>query len=748
MPAKPLKKVSQMKPKQPQIFKQPVHGPWVETSPNTHHIKKRPFPPTVVNGGSPAKKRRITLNREDTTPHTFPSPKQKKQMQASSVIQEQRKQLPIAAGKDALINEIAQHDVTVIVGETGSGKTTQVPQYILDSGLSRDGLVGITQPRRVAATSLADRVAKEQETRLGEIVGYSVRFDEKSGPSTRIKYLTDGMIVREMLSDRSLSKYSVIIVDEAHERSLRTDLLLANLKEIVKERRTSNNVLKVVIMSATLDAEKFAAFFPGSKVIYVQGRQHPVTILHSASPQHDYVQAAMRTFFQIHLERPPGDVLIFLPGQEDIEDLEGSIKLFANRLPHDNMIVLLCPMFAAQAHAKNAKVFEPAPENTRKCILATNIAETSITIPGVKFVIDTGKCKENRYLSAPNGSGLDTLMTHNITQSSAMQRAGRAGREVVFYVLLSGQKIKKLPASPQPEILRVNLSSSMLQLKAMGFDVEKLDLMDKPDTNAVRSALVTLFYLNALDQKLSLTPLGKQMAGFPLDPMYSRALLASQDYGCTSEIIDIISVLSASSKLFHAGNSGHNLDDREKVNDSRSKFSSLQGDHCRALNVFRAYEDLCAQQQQQHGHGGSTKKEQRKERLDWCHAHWINERALIEAKDIRTQLQEHCERTKPRVDWTLSVRTEDVEAREQKIARALAHGLVANSAMLHPNGEYKQCMGQTVVKIHPSSVLAGKKVSCIVFDELVFTSNIYARGVSRIEKHHLRTLGIARQINT
>ncbi|ESK90497.1 atp-dependent rna helicase prh1 [Moniliophthora roreri MCA 2997] len=648
-----------------------------------------------------------------------------------AAILEQRANLPIAKGKEALINEFRSNDVCVLLGETGSGKTTQVPQYLLESGLAGNGMIAVTQPRRVAATSLAARVAAEQNVKVGSLVGYSVRFDERSGPDTRIKYLTDGMIVRELLSDPLLSKYSILIVDEAHERSLRTDLLIANLKTIQaqrngssdvkgkgKERENPANPLKIIVMSATLDAEKFAKFFSGSKVIYVQGRQHPVTIYHSSQSQVDYVDAAMRTFFQIHTDQPPGDVLIFLPGQEDIESLEKSIRLYANQLPQNQQDVLVCSMYASQAPGQNAKVFNSTPPNTRKCILATNIAETSITIPGVKYVIDTGKCKEKRYLAKNTGGGFDTLLTRDITKSSAMQRAGRAGREGVGYCfrLYTEDSFNSMALSAEPEILRCGLASPMLQLKCLGQDLETLDLMDKPDTDSMISALKTLFLIGALDQTGQITQLGREMAAFPLEPVYSRAVLASKEYGCTSEVLTIISVLSTSSKLFIDSS-----EQRDTVSEVRRKFRHASGDHLTILNVVRAYRDVAL-------------SENKSGRREWCRKHFLNERALIEANDIREQLQQTCGRLG--IDSKVSCSDKD-----EPIIQALGHGLVANTAFLQPDGSYKQTMGQSVVKIHPSSSLCDKKAPTIIYDEVVYTNQIYARGVSIINKSFLASLG-------
>ncbi|KAI0703510.1 P-loop containing nucleoside triphosphate hydrolase protein [Cerioporus squamosus] len=392
-------------------------------------------------------------------------------------IQMQRQQLPIYAGKDAVVDVIRQ-DVTVLISETGSGKTTQVPQYLLEAGLAGSGMNAVTQPRRVAATTLASRVASEQQNSVGSLVGHSVRFDEASSSDTKIKYLTDGMIVRELLGDPLLSRYSVVIMDEAHERTLRTDLLIANLKTILQARNGSApvkdpkgkgkdktqepssklNPLKVVIMSATLEAEKFS---------------------------------------------PPG---------------------------------------------------------MRKVILAANIAETSIIIPGVNYVIDTGKCKEKRYVAKNTGTGFDTVLTRDITQSSAMQRAGRAGREGKGYCfrLYMEESFKKMPPTAEPEIRRCTLTSSLLQLRYLDQDLEELDFMDKPD-----------------------------MAAFPLEPSLARALVASAELGCTSELLTIVSVLSASSKLFV-----DTYDARSEVADARKNFRHTSGDHMTVLNVVKAYEEV------------------------------------------------------------------------------------------------------------------------------------------------------------
>ncbi|KAG5654368.1 hypothetical protein H0H81_003826 [Sphagnurus paluster] len=685
--------------------------PWVNVSDEEDRLRKTHLK-VMVNGQSPHARH---TRKNKKARHSVPSIEEPASPVPSSsggaaALQEQRKHLPIAKGREALIQEILDNDITVLLGETGSGKTTQVPQYILESGLAGKGMIAVTQPRKVAATSLAKRVAAEKNTTVGKLVGYSVRFDECSSTETRIKYMTDGMIVRELLSDPLLSQYSVVIVDEAHERTLRTDLLIANLKNILKERNGSGeangkgkgkanklNPLKIVIMSATLDAEKFSRFFYNAKILYVQGRQHPVKIYYSVEGQTDYVDSAMRTFFQIHVDQPPGDVLIFLPGQEDIESLEKAIELFAKQLPKDEMEVLLCPMYAAQAPGQNAKVFTATPTRTRKCILSTNIAETSITIPGVKYVIDTGMCKEKRYLARDTGGGFDTLLTKSITKSSAMQRAGRAGREGmgVCFRLYTEESFEKMALAPEPEIMRCSLTSSILQLKCLNQDLEELDLMDMPDVESITSALKTLWLLDAINSNKELTPLGRQMAFFPLEPVHARAIIASKENGCTREALDIISVLSASSKLFV-----DITELREQAAEARRMFRHASGDHLTILNAVRAYEEIVA--------GGGGKHARR----DWCRKHFLNERTLLEATEIRNQLRQTCGRLG--IDWKVSCGD-----KEDPVVRCLAYGLAQNSAFLQPDGSYKQTMGQSVVKIHPGSVLAEKKVPAIIYDELV-----------------------------
>ncbi|KIY98086.1 RNA helicase [Monoraphidium neglectum] len=404
--------------------------------------------------------------------------------------------------------QVRANKVLIVVGETGSGKTTQIPQFLLQSGLAdisgggggkggwrggRDGggggMIACTQPRRVAAVTVARRVAEEMGVQLGQKVGYSIRFDDCTSPSTRIKYMTDGMLLRECLLDPLLNKYKVVIVDEAHERTVSTDVLLGLLKGVAARR---GDDFRLLVMSATLDAEAFSKYFGGARAVWVQGRQHPVAVMCTTHPEDNYLDAALNAVLQVHCEEGPGDILVFLTGQEEIEGLERLLMDRAAALPDgaagrgggpEELLVL--PIYAALPPEQQMRVFDPAPAGSRKAILATNIAETSITIPGVRYVVDTGFVKARGYHAK---LGADSLQVVPVSQAQARQRSGRAGREGPgkAYRLYTLESFKALAPTTPPEILRSNLASTVLQLKALGVeDVVGFDFMDKPPRAAV-----------------------------------------------------------------------------------------------------------------------------------------------------------------------------------------------------------------------------------------------------------------------
>ncbi|CAE6410206.1 unnamed protein product [Rhizoctonia solani] len=653
---------------------------------------------------------------------------QKKGHQVRQALLAERKRLPIWAGRRALVQAVKENDTLIVLGETGSGKTTQVPQFLLESGITGDGMIAVTQPRKVAAISLANRVSAEHGTSVGGTVGYAVRFDEKAGPDTRIKYLTDGMLVRELLSDPSLSRYSIVIVDEAHERTLRTDMLLGSLKRIQHDRNVGTATgkasgkgkekailgdvgpLKIIVMSATLDAERFSQFYNGARIVYVKGRQHPVKLMYLKDNTTDYLDSALRTLFQIHINQPPGDILVFLAGQEDIETLEKTIQTYSNKSL--TKPILVCPMYAALPSHQQARIFQPPPKGTRKVILSTNIAETSITIPGVRYVVDSGMCKEKGYQSRNAGTGIETLTLCPISKSSAIQRAGRAGREGpgICFRLYTEKAYGSLDETSLPEIQRCNLTFATLQLKCLQQDLSTTDLIDAPPSDAIATSLISLFGLNALDSTGHITPLGRKLAAFPLDPPFARALIASEELGCLLDVIDILSILSASSKVMLDPPS----EQREAAVEARQKFVHRSGDHLTQLNILKAYLDIS--QANDHNNARS-----------WCNSNWFGEKALREALSIRSQLRSMCQHMK----MDIAQKSGDMS---DSILKSLLAGLFMNTALLQPDGAYKQIVGQQIVKIHPASSLSGRKVTAILFDELAYTSATYARGVSAIPR--------------
>ncbi|GAA6038833.1 hypothetical protein JCM8097_002918 [Rhodosporidiobolus ruineniae] len=648
-----------------------------------------------------------------------------------------RKELPVYGAKDEILKGIEENDTVIVLGETGSGKTTQIPHFLLRSTVPcEQPRVVCTQPRRVAAISLANRVAAEVGTHVGGLVGYTVRFDDRSSRGTRLKYATDGALLAEMLGDRDLDAYDVVILDEAHERSLRTDMLMGFLKDIQKRRREKVRAfkaeqakgkgkakeengdgkkeerdpteLKIVVMSATIDAQRFSEFFDTAPVLFVQGRQHKVTLKYAAEPQLDYVDAALKTVFQIHTKYPPGAILVFLPGQEEIESLHASIKSYLPDLAKSSPLadeIVVAPLYAKLPAVEQAKAFEPAKPKTRKVVLSTNVAETSVTIPGVKYVVDCGLAKEKRYHA---GTGIDSLTVESISQSSAKQRAGRAGRETdgFCFRLYTERNFFEMEKRTQPEIKRVSLSFALLHLLAAGQEnVFDFHYMDTPDRDSIVFALLTLRGLDALDARGKITPLGLKMAQLPLDPVYARVLLASFAEGCPREIIDLVALLGSSDQLLI-----NSAATRDQATAARAKFIHRTGDHLMLLNILKAFEEL----------------DGKDERKAWCRDNYISLKAMNSVLDARKQLRERVERL-ALGDWGLSVGDE-----AEPVLAALTGGLFANTAIRQEDGTYRHTMTKQLVAIHPSSSMHAKKAPAIVYDELVLTTKTYARGVSSI----------------
>ncbi|EXC33541.1 Putative pre-mRNA-splicing factor ATP-dependent RNA helicase DHX16 [Morus notabilis] len=607
---------------------------------------------------------------------------QSKAQSALEKLQAERKTLPIYQYRDELLKAVHDHQVLVIVGETGSGKTTQIPQYLHEAGYTKHGKVGCTQPRRVAAMSVAARVSQEMGVKLGHEVGYSIRFEDCTSEKTVLKYMTDGMLLREFLGEPDLAGYSVVMVDEAHERTLSTDILFGLVKDIVRFRPD----LKLLISSATLDAEKFSDYFDSAPIFKIPGRRYPVEIHYTKAPEADYLDAAIVTALQIHVTQPPGDILVFLTGQEEIETAEEIMKHRIRGLGTKIAELIICPIYANLPTELQAKIFEPTPEGARKVVLATNIAETSLTIDGIKYVIDPGFCKMKSYNPR---TGMESLLVSPISKASANQRAGRSGRTgpgKCFRLYTAYNYYNDLDDNTVPEIQRTNLANVVLMLKSLGIhDLLHFDFMDPPPSEALLKSLELLFALSALNKLGELTKVGRRMAEFPLDPMLSKMIVASEKYKCSDEIISIAAMLSIGNSIFYRPK-----DKQVHADNARMNFHAGNvGDHIALLKV----------------------------------------RSMKRARDIRDQLEGLLER----VEIELVSNPNDLEA----IKKSITSGFFPHSGRLQKNGSYRTVKHPQTVHIHPSSGLAQVLPRWVVYHELVLTTKEYMRQVTELKPEWL-----------
>lgn len=638
--------------------------------------------------------------REATNPRNAPVGRS-----TTMSIQQQRESLPVYALRAPFIRAISENQLLIVVGETGSGKTTQLTQYLAEEGFTQNGKIACTQPRRVAAMSVAKRVAEEVGCRLGQEVGYTIRFEDCTSPSTKIKYCTDGMLQRECLLDPDLKQYSVIILDEAHERTIATDVLFGLLKKSLKRRPD----LKLIVTSATLDSEKFSHYFFDCPIFTIPGRTFPVETLHTKEPESDYLEAALMAVMQIHLSEPPGDILLFLTGQEEIdtscEVLFERMKSLGPSVPE----LLILPIYSSLPSETQARVFEPAPPGSRKVVIATNIAETSITIDGIYYVIDPGFVKQNAY---DPKLGMDSLIVTPISQAQARQRAGRAGRtgpgKCYRLYTEAAYRNEMLPNSV-PEIQRQNLSLTILMLKAMGInDLIRFDFMDPPPTQTLLSALEQLYTLGALDNEGLLTRMGRKMADFPMEPYLAKVLLASVDMGCSEEILTIIAMLSTGGSVFYRPK-----DKQQQADDKKKKFNQPEGDHLTLLTVYNAWKSADYSK-------------------SWCQENYINGRGMKRAQDIRNQLEGIMERYKHKIISS--------GRNYNKVRRALISGFFTHAAKKDPQEGYKTVVEGTPVYIHPSSALFGKPTEWVIYHELIATTKEYMHCITAIEPKWLPEL--------
>lgn len=648
--------------------------------------------------------------------------------QKAASIEETRKTLPIYQFRDDLIQAMADHQTLIIVGETGSGKTTQIPQYLHEAGYTKGGLkVGCTQPRRVAAMSVAARVAEEMGVKVGNEVGYAIRFEDSTSDKTVLKYMTDGMLLRELLTEPDLSGYSALMIDEAHERTVPTDIACGLLKDIAKARPD----LKLLISSATMDAQKFQSYFDDAPIFNIPGRRYPVDIHYTSQPEANFLAAAITTVFQIHITQGPGDVLVFLTGQEEIEAAEQNLQETARKLGSKIPEMLICPIYANLPSELQTKIFDPTPPGARKIVLATNIAETSLTIDGIVYVIDPGFVKENVFNPR---TGMESLVVTPCSRASAGQRAGRAGRVgpgKCFRLYTKWAYHNELDENTTPEIQRSNLNGVVLTLKSLGIDdLLNFDFMDPPPAETLIRALEQLYALGSLNDQGELTKIGRQMAEFPTDPMLAKAILAADKYSCVEEVLSIIAMLGEASALFYRPK-----DKKIHADSARARFTIKEGgDHLSLLNIWNQWVDSDFS-------------------YVWARENFLQQRSLNRARDVRDQLAKLCDRVEVMISTTGASNLPPIQ-------KAITAGFFPNAGRLQRGGDSYRTVktGQTVY-VHPSSTLFDVNPKWVIYFELVLTSKEYMRSNMPLQpewlvevaphyhkKKDLETLGVDKKV--
>ncbi|RWR89645.1 putative pre-mRNA-splicing factor ATP-dependent RNA helicase DEAH9 isoform X2 [Cinnamomum micranthum f. kanehirae] len=677
-------------------------------------------------------------------------------------MEKQRQKLPVFKYRTPILYLVENHATTIIVGETGSGKTTQIPQkrfvkkqdsntkyddeirYLKEAGWAEGGrVIACTQPRRLAVQSVASRVAEEMGVKLGEEVGYTIRFEDRTNPGvTAIKFLTDGVLLREMMDDPLLTNYSVIMVDEAHERSLSTDMLLGLLKKIQRRRHE----LRLVISSATIEAKSMSAFFDTRKtrqgeadehcvprrqpaILSVEGRGFNVQIHYLEEPVSDYLQAAVSTVLLIHEQEPMGDILVFLTGQDDIDAAVQLLNEDAQNRGRQPSGLIVLPLYSGLSRADQDLIFSPTPKGKRKVVISTNIAETSLTLEGVVYVVDSGFSKQRFYNPI---SDIENLIVAPISKASARQRAGRAGRVrpgKCYRLYTEEYFVKEMHAEGIPEMQRSNLVSCVIQLKSLGIDnILGFDWLASPAPEAMVRALEVLYSLGILDEDAKLTsPTGFQVAEIPLEPMISKMILSANLLGCSEEIITIAAVLSVQSIWMSARGSQKELDE------TKLYFAVAEGDHVTYLNVYKGFL-----------HSGKSSQ--------WCHKNFINYQAMVgdylyllpgsmfiankrsavlvqkKVVEIREQLRKLLRR--------LGIVLKSCDGDTKVLRKAITAGFFAHACRLEAfshDGMYKTLRSSQEVYIHPSSVLFRVNPKWVIYHSLVSTDRQYMRNVIAID---------------
>lgn len=626
-------------------------------------------------------------------------------------IKNKRIKLPVYQFQEDLINTIAENKITIIEGETGSGKTTQIPQFLLEANLiSPDKQIVCTQPRRVAATSVAQRVANELDVECGDVVGYVVRFDTKTSERTKLVYMTDGLLLKEFVEDPNVEKYGIILIDEAHERNINSDIIIGLLKQLAERR----DDIHIVIMSATLEIEKFQNFFGSdTPLLKVPGRQFKVDLIYLEEPVGSYLDEAVSIVCRIHQYEKPGGILLFLTGEEEIETACSRIRdkiaaLIAKSEEGTLMEAVVLPLYAALSPASQQEVFQPVEKNKRKIVVSTNIAETSVTIDGIVYVVDPGFVKQNQYDPQRH---MSRLIVVPVSQAAANQRAGRAGRtqngkcfrlytEDAFNITLTPQTI--------PEILRSDISQVILTMLATGInDIVNFPFLDRPPLRQMLSAVEDLYFLGAITLKGELTEDGKKIALIPLEPRLSKIVISSYKFNCGYQIAMIVAILGESGRLFNRP-----AKDAQKADNAHQQFASPTGDHVTYLNIFEDY-----------------LQQPYRARKDWCLNNFLNPKLLDRADRSRQQIINLMK--------SLHIPVQKINAddpmRETNILKAILQGSFQQIAMFEERtNHYTFLFSDREADIHRASMLknSGKWV---VYSDYIFIKNDNLVTVSNID---------------
>ena len=626
-----------------------------------------------------------------------PSPKQRSRIRFPA-------ELPISARVADIVDALSQHPVVIVAGATGSGKTTQLPKICLEMGRGGHGLIGVTQPRRIAATSVAARVASELECELGAEVGYQIRFEDRTSRDTWVKFMTDGVLLAEIHGDRLLRRYDTLIIDEAHERSLNIDFILGWLKRILPERRD----LKVVISSATIETSRFAEFFDGAPVIQVEGRTYPVDVLYEPpASELELPDAVADAVVNVTSLDPHGDILVFLPGEREIREAEQALA--TRQLRHTTVQ----PLYSRLSASDQAKVFASIPG--RRVILATNVAETPLTIPGIVYVIDTGVARLSRY---DPRTGTTRLQIEAISRASADQRKGRCGRvrEGICVRLFDEESFDARPAFTDPEMKRTGMAAVILRMKSLDLgDVEQFPFLDPPHARSIAEGYHVLQELGALDEQRDLTKLGAQLARFPVDPRVSRMIVAGAEFGCLEEVLIVAAALNIQ-------------DPRERPRGLEAKADQLHRPFRDETSDFAGLLRLWAFVRE-HANRGSSQLRRA------CKDNFLSFMRIREWRELYLQLMDIVDELRMGAPGARhrGAPAPTKSASHDALHLALLSGLLSKIGQWNPEQRVYVGARQTRFALHPSSGLAKKPPAWVMAFELVQTTQLFARTAAKID---------------